>query len=451
MGRLFGTDGVRGVANAELTAPLAFALGRALAARLAAGGVDGPVLVGRDTRISGDLLESALTAGVLSTGRDVVPLGIVPTPAVAYLSRNWSAAGGAMISASHNPVADNGIKFFGADGFKLTDAEEDEIARDVARILAAGDGADGLPQPTGAGVGRLVQRADPLAPYLDFLCACGEALGGLKVVIDCGNGAAYQASPQALRRLGAEVIVLNAEPDGTNINVDCGSTHPEVAQRAVIEHGADVGLAHDGDADRLIAVDETGGLVDGDHIMAICALERLRSGDLPGRAIACTVYSNLGLHKAIEAAGGRVVETPNGDRYVLEAMRSGNLAIGGEQSGHLIFLEHNTTGDGPLSAIQLLGALKRSGVPLSQLAACMPTYPQVLKNVRVRDKSALAQNGRVAAVKAEIEAALAGRGRLLLRTSGTEPVVRVMVEGPERAEVEALAGRLAQVVAEELA
>lgn len=445
MGRLFGTDGVRGVANRGLTPELAFRLGRAGAAVIAGGGRP-RVLIGRDTRLSGEMLEAALAAGIASVGGDAVRLGIVPTPGVAYLTRALGADAAAMISASHNPVPDNGIKFFAGDGFKLPDEVEEEIER----LVEADE--DRLPRPIGVEIGRIHEEPGAWRRYADFLRAsCEESLAGLRIVVDCGFGAAFRIAPTVLRELGAEVVAINDEPDGARINVGCGSTSPEVLRREVVARRADLGLAHDGDADRVIAVDEEGKLVDGDRLMCICALERLAEGTLPKKAIVATVYSNLGLREAIRAAGGEVLIAPNGDRYVLEAMRRHGVAIGGEQSGHIIFLEKTTTGDGILTALQVLGVLVRSGRRLSELAAQMRAFPQILVNVPVSAKERLAENEAVREAVAAAEEALAGRGRIFVRASGTESLVRVMAEGPDEEELRRIVAAVAAVVERELA
>ena len=443
--RLFGTDGVRGVANRDLKPELAFQLGRAGAAVLAGQGGRPRILIGRDTRVSGEMLEAALAAGCTSVGADVIRLGIIPTPGVAYLTRAMGANAAAMISASHNPVPDNGIKFFAGDGYKLPDEVEDEIERHLH------EGEDLLPRPTGVEVGRIHDEPEAWRRYADFLCRTStERFEGLRIVVDCGYGAAYAVAPAVLRELGAEVIALHDLPDGGRINVRCGSTRPDVLEQEVVAAGADLGFAHDGDADRVIAVDERGGLVDGDHLMAVCALERLAAGTLPGRAIAATVYSNLGLREAVRAAGGEVVITPNGDRYVLEAMRREGLAIGGEQSGHIIFLEHNTTGDGILTALQVLGVVVRSRRKLSELAEQMPTFPQILANVPVAAKDRLGGNEAIDEAVATAEDELAGRGRIFIRASGTENLIRVLAEGPDEEELRRLVSMVAAVVEREL-
>ena len=437
---------MRGVAgSAELSPELALRLGHAAAALAAARSGRRPrALVGRDPRRSGPMLEAALTAGICAAGGDVVHLGVVTTPAVALLTKLSGADLGVMISASHNPAEYNGIKFFSGDGCKLPDAEEDRLA-DLALAPADLDA-----RPTADGVGVDAQAPELVERYVEHLVGTGASLAGLRVVVDCGHGAAYRVSPEVLRRLGAEVIALNVVPDGLNINDHCGSTHPEVLQAAVRAHGAHAGIAHDGDADRCIAVDERGEVVDGDQIMAICALDRYARGALRQDTLVVTVMSNLGLTLAMRQAGIRLATTKVGDRYVLEAMLKEGYNLGGEQSGHVIFLDHNTTGDGILTAVQLLSVAARSGKPLSELAACMRRLPQVLENVKVRDKNGWEQNLRIASAVSAAEAALGGLGRVLGRASGTEPLIRVMLEGPDEAELHRLAGGIRDVVIAEL-
>lgn len=430
MARLFGTDGVRGIANQELTPELAFALGRAGAVVLANGSSRPRVLIGRDTRISGQMLEAALVAGVTSAGADAVLVGVVPTPAVAFLTKALKCDAGAMISASHNPVEDNGIKFFASDGFKLPDQVEDEIE---ALVHQPPNG----PRPIGAEVGRVIERSDALQMYINELCSRVPVnLDGLHIALDCANGAASVCAPEILRRLGARVTVIHNDPDGTNINVECGSTHLESVQTLVKAVGADLGIAHDGDADRIIAIDHRGEVVDGDHILAICGLRLLKQGRLPHNRIAATVYSNGGLVQVFREAGGDVVITAAGDRYVLEAMLKEGLVLGGEQSGHIIFLGDSTTGDGILSALKLLEVMVESGQTLEELARVMPVYPQSLVNVPVRDKNGWNSQPEIAAAVEEAEHQLAPYGRLFVRPSGTEPVIRVMGEHPDRELVE---------------
>lgn len=459
MGTLFGTDGVRGVANVDLTPELAFRLARVTAQVLArewaawadsrpGGGRRAALVVGGDTRASHAMLEAAVVAGVTSVGVDVWRAGVLPTPAIAHLTRALGAAGGVVISASHNPVEDNGIKCFSHDGFKLSRAMEEEIEDRVGSGLG---GDDGLPRPTGGGVGRVVPLPDAAERYVRFLLETFPyRLTGERILLDCANGAAHAVAPSLFEAIGAEVVVLNAAPDGTNINVACGSTNPEVACRAVQESGACVGFSFDGDADRVIAVDEAGNEVDGDQILAILGLHFHRTGRLRGGAVAATHYSNLGLVRALEREGARVILTRAGDRYVLEAMQAHGLILGGEKSGHVILLEHTTTGDGLLTALQLLAVMVQTRRPLSQLAKEMTSYPQVLRNVRVARKEALEENGRVAEVIALQQARLGPEGRILVRASGTEPVVRVMVEGPEAPLLEEVADVLCDVIATEL-
>jgi phosphoglucosamine mutase len=453
VGKLFGTDGVRGLANADLTPELALALGRAAVGELLAEGAggEGPaparpaVLVGRDPRASGTLLESALVAGILSAGGDVLAAGVVPTPAVAFLTRHFGAAAGAVISASHNAMPDNGIKFFGPEGFKLPDAVEDRIE------AALGTQDHGAPRPTGAGVGVLRPAADDaVEAYLAHLLEGIPDLDGLEVVVDCANGSAAEIAPEAYRRAGAKVTAVAAVPDGHNINDGVGSTHPEHVQAALARSGARVGLAHDGDADRLLAVDEHGTLVDGDIILAICALDARDRRELPTNTVVTTVMTNLGFRQAMDHHGIAVTQTAVGDRYVLEAMRAGGHTLGGEQSGHLIFLDRATTGDGLLTGLRLLSVVARTGRPLSELATVMRRLPQVLVNVRVADRHAL--EGATAVWKAveQEQARLGDTGRVLVRPSGTEALVRVMVEAETQEEANATADRLAAVVAAEL-
>lgn len=450
MGRLFGTDGVRGVANKDLLPELAFRLGRAAAKVLVEDaklrqGKTGRILVGRDTRVSGEMLEAALVAGATSAGVNVELLGVIPTPGVAYLTKKYQADAGVMISASHNPVADNGIKFFDREGFKLTDQVEDEIESFLE------EKASQISRPTGLQVGRVTQRPEAVADYSAYLAqTIKERLDGLTVAVDCGFGATFQVAPRVLELLGAKVIPLNNQNDGSRINVNCGSTNPQELQHLVKTEGLQIGLAHDGDGDRVIAVDEEGELVDGDEIMAICGLQMLTEGRLPERAIAATVYSNLGLIEAFQKAGGEVVVTENGDRKVLEAMREKGLVLGGEQSGHIIFLEHNTTGDGILSALQLLSAMVRSGKPLSVLKKGMRKFPQLLENVRVDKKAGWEDNTEIQKVIAEARQELGEMGRIFVRASGTEPLIRVMAEGPDEKALSPLVEEIARVIRTEL-
>jgi len=445
MGKYFGTDGVRGVANRELTPELAYKIGRC-GGYVLAGKADKPkVVIGMDTRISGPLLEAALTAGLLSIGADVIRLGVVTTPAVAWLTRLLGADAGVMISASHNPVADNGIKFFGADGYKLSDETELEIERliDAER--------DELPRPEGGGIGTVTTDDEAKYRYLEYLkTTVKHSFKGLRIVMDCAHGAAYELAPRIFRELGAEVITVGASPDGLNINDGVGSTHPEHLIAQVKAHGADLGLSYDGDADRLIAVDETGAEVDGDFILLICGEAMRRAGKLSHDTIVTTVMANIGFFKAAESLGLKTARTAVGDRYVMEEMRRGGFNLGGEQSGHVIFLDYNTTGDGILTSLQLVDTLIASGKKLSELKTIMRKYPQVLVNVRVADKSRFKDNEAIAKAVAAAEAELGDSGRVLVRPSGTESLIRVMAEGPDEAQVAAHVERIAAVVKAEL-
>jgi phosphoglucosamine mutase len=439
---LFGTDGVRGVANRDLTPELAFSLGRAAVQVL--GGQGRPtIVVGRDTRVSGSMLQAGLSAGICSAGGDVVRLGVAPTPAVAFVTVALGARAGAVISASHNPPEDNGIKFFSSIGTKLADDLEGEIER----LVREGDG----PRPEGPEVGRVEDRPDETERYLEHVVAAAEApLDGMRVVVDCGFGAAYRLAPEALRRLGADVYAINDRDQGERINVGCGATHPEVVAEEVRRVRADAGIAHDGDADRALFCDAEGNVIDGDQVIVACALGMKEQGRLSGDAVVVTVMANLGLRRALGDAGIRVLETPVGDRYVAEEMARSGAALGGEQSGHVIFAEHATTGDGILTAVRFLSLARRKGVPVAQLAAAMRRYPQVLENVRVASTADL--DGQPAIEKAvrEAEVALGEGGRILVRPSGTEPLVRVMVEAGTEEEAREHASRVARAVEEAL-
>jgi len=448
MGKYFGTDGVRGVANAELTPELAFRIGRCGGYVLTRGETEGKkptVVIGRDTRVSGPMLEAALVAGLLSIGADVVRIGVVSTPAVAYLTRKLGADAGVMISASHNPVEDNGIKFFGGDGFKLTDETELEIERLMDAEV------DELPRPVGGEMGTVRDDAEAKWLYAEYLRSVTPVrFDGKKIVLDCAHGAAYELAPRIFRELGADVITVGAEPNGLNINAGVGSTHTETIRAETLRHGAFLGLSFDGDADRLIAVDENGEEVDGDYILLICGDAMRKAGRLNNDTIVTTVMANLGFFKAARELRLGTAQTAVGDRYVMEEMRRGGFNLGGEQSGHVIFLDYNTTGDGILTALQLAATVIASGQPLSKLKSMMQKFPQVLVNVRVADKSGLKDNERIAASIREVEAALGEDGRVLVRPSGTESLVRVMAEGPEKAVIEAHVARIADVVREEL-
>lgn len=443
MSRMFGTDGVRGVANSELTAELAFQLGKAGACVLTEGTHKAKILVGMDTRISGDMLEHALIAGILSVGAEAISVGVVPTPAVSYLTKKYGADAGVVISASHNPVEYNGIKFFDKDGFKLTDELEDKI-----QALIESNFED-VEVPVGEHIGRRTIVDTGVDEYVDFAISTIEGdLKGLKIAIDCANGAAYKTSELALKKLGAEVIAIHNTPDGVNINRHCGSTHPEDLMKFVKEHNCDFGLAFDGDADRCLAVDENGELVNGDHMMVIAAKHLKSLGQLNHDTVVVTVMSNLGLHIALKEAGIKTVSTKVGDRYVLEEMARGGYSIGGEQSGHVIFLDFNTTGDGLVSGLQLAATVKETGKKLSELAAGMKEMPQVLVNAKVpNDKKNIHEvDAEIAADIRDIEAKMAGSGRVLIRPSGTEPLVRVMLEGEDQEEIDIIAHELAKKI-----
>ncbi|MBM7853895.1 phosphoglucosamine mutase [Desulfohalotomaculum tongense] len=441
MAKLFGTDGVRGVANRDLTPELAYKLGRAGACVLAGRGEAKKVVIGRDTRISGDMLEAAMVAGICSVGVDVYQVGVMPTPAIAYLTRELGAAAGVVISASHNPVEDNGIKFFGPSGYKLTDRVEEQIESMVL------DDSLTYPAPVGGQLGRVYKIDNAVDRYVNFARSTVDVnLKGLKIVVDCANGAAYQAAPRVFSQLGAEVIPIFNTPDGVNINDGCGSTHPEELMKKVVEYGADLGLAHDGDADRVLAVDSSGRLVDGDQIMVICAKHLKSKGKLPGNTLVVTVMSNLGLHTALKQSGINVLETKVGDRYVMEKLLESGAVLGGEQSGHIIFLDHNTTGDGIITALQLLAVVKETGQSLDELAKQMERYPQLLKNVRVKDKEAVMNSSRLTEAVTGAEKYLQGEGRVLVRPSGTEPLVRVMAEAKDTKKLNEVVDKLVAVI-----
>ena len=448
MSRLFGTDGVRGVANTELTPELAFSLGKAGALVLAKDSKRPLFVIGKDTRLSGDMLEAALTAGILAVGGDVIQAGVIPTPGIAYLVRYYEADAGVVISASHNPFEFNGIKFFNGKGFKLDDAIEDEI-----QALIESDFAGNEPV-IGAGLGWLrsdVQHAPGI--YEKFLLSTVDLdLKGVKIVLDCANGASYKTSPDVYRALGADVTVIGDEPDGININDHIGSTHPEKLQEKVLEVGADIGLAFDGDADRLITVDEKGQIVDGDKAMCICAEYLKSKGELAKNLVTATVMSNLGFHKYLESKGIDVEITTVGDRYVLESMLQTGGIIGGEQSGHIIFLNHATTGDGCMSSLQLVEAWQASGKKLSELADPIKIYPQVLVNAHVSNakKESYKDDEEIMAAIADCEEKMEGNGRVLIRPSGTEPLVRVMIEGDDTDVITKMAEDIAQLIEKKL-
>ncbi|MBI5191062.1 MAG: phosphoglucosamine mutase [Nitrospirae bacterium] len=448
MGRLFGTDGVRGTANIHpMTVEMAMKLGRAAGHIFREGGARHRIVIGKDTRVSGYMLESALTSGICSMGVDVLLVGPLPTPGIAFITRSLRADAGVVLSASHNPFEDNGIKFFSRDGMKLPDNVEDEIED----LITSGK-IDHV-RPTADAVGKASRIDDAVGRYVEFTKSSfpkGLMLEGMKIVLDCANGAAYKVAPTVLKELGAKVFVINDKPNGVNINAGCGSLHPEVIQNAVVEQGADIGIAHDGDADRVIFCDEKGREFDGDKVMALCAVDMKERGALAGDTLVATVMSNIGLEIAMREAGIRLVRAAVGDRYVMEEMRSGGFNLGGEQSGHVIFLDHNTTGDGVVTALQVLSIMKRSGKRLSELGRVMNTYPQVLVNVRVREKVDLAEVPALTRKIAEAESMLDGNGRLLIRYSGTEPKLRIMAEGKDHAAIERIVRDLAAAVEKEL-
>ncbi|MDG5854346.1 phosphoglucosamine mutase [Clostridium beijerinckii] len=443
MGRMFGTDGVRGVANTELTARIAYDLGRAGAYVLTEGAHKPKILVAKDTRISGDMLESALIAGILSVGAEAIVLGVVPTPAVAYLTRKYGADAGVMISASHNPVEYNGIKFFNDKGYKLSDELEDEIQRVIESDF------EGVPSPTGTDLGRETIEVSALDDYIEFAKnTIPYSLKGLKIALDCANGAAYKSSVKAFRELGADVFVINDNPDGTNINENCGSTHPEELMEYVIKKKCDLGFAFDGDADRCLAVDEKGNLINGDFILMLCAKYLKELGKLKDDTLVVTVMSNLGLDIACKNEKINIVKTAVGDRYVLEEMVKNKYVLGGEQSGHVIFLDYNSTGDGLVTALQIAGIVKKKEKALSELCSIMKELPQVLANATIpNDKKDLyLTDDEIQNEIRKIEAALNGVGRVLIRPSGTEPLVRVMLEGENQAEIDEIAHNLANLI-----
>ena len=441
MSRLFGTDGVRGLVNEFLTPELAYHLGRAAASYFGQS-IERPVfLIGRDTRISGGMLESALASGICAVGGDVIVLGEAPTPAIAYLVRQKECTAGVVISASHNPYPDNGIKFFDGNGFKLPDAVEDEIEE-----LCKSSADDCLPRPTKGDIGTIQYHQEWVQEYVDFVVSTSASLEGLKVVYDGAHGAASYVGPTILRQLGAEVIAINVEPNGTNINDNAGSTHLEGLQAAVLREGAHVGIANDGDADRCLMVDEKGQVLDGDQIMLLCGLHLQEQGKLKDNMIVGTVMSNIGFHKAAEELGMKTCSTAVGDRYVLEKMLAEGYSIGGEQSGHVIFLDYNSTGDGLLTAVQTLSIMKEKGKSLSELAGLMTKYPQLLVNVQVLTKAGWETNAAIQDAIREAEEELGSNGRILVRPSGTEPLIRVMAEGPDQEQLDELCHRIGDVI-----
>ncbi len=448
--KLFGTDGVRGIANAHpMTAEVALALGQAVAHIFRRGGErNHRILIGKDTRLSGYMFEDALAAGISSMGVDVLHVGPMPTPAIAFLTRDMRCDAGVMITASHNPYQDNGIKFFGRDGFKLADEIELEIEELVesGRLSELRADADAVGQAT-----RIDDAAGRYIVFLKNTFPSDLTLDGLRIVLDCANGAAYKVGPTVMRELGAELFALGVEPTGRNINEGCGSMHPEGVSRLVQKVNADVGIAVDGDADRLVVVDENGQVIDGDFLVALCARYLAKNGQLKGGGVVTTVMSNLGLEESLKAIDLELVRTQVGDRYVVEAMRKGGFNLGGEQSGHVIFLDHGTTGDGLMTALQLLAIMAKEGVSLSTLTADFKRYPQVLVNVEVPEKKDLETLPELQAAVAKVEGMLAGKGRVLIRYSGTELKARVMVEGEDEGHVLELANSLAGALTNSLA
>lgn len=447
MGRMFGTDGVRGIANKDLTSQMAYNLGRAGAYVLTEGAHKPKILVGKDTRISGDMLESALVAGILSVGAEAITLGVIPTPAVAHLTRKYGADAGVMISASHNPVEYNGIKFFDNKGYKLPDELEDEIQRVIE------SGFEGVPSPIGGDIGKAQVEVGALDDYIDFAKeTIAVNLRGLKVALDCANGAVYKAAVRTFRELGAEVYIINDNPDGTNINEKCGSTHPEELMDYVVRKGCDVGFAFDGDADRCLAVDEKGNLVNGDFILALCGKHLKEINRLKDNTVVVTVMSNLGLDIAFKEMGINCLKTKVGDRYVLEEMIKGGYVLGGEQSGHIIFSKYNSTGDGLVTALQIASIVKKNTKTLSELCSIMKQLPQTLVNAVVPNekKNIYLEDKEIVEEIQRIESILDGRGRVLIRPSGTEPLVRVMLEGENQEEIDKLAHNLADMILEKV-
>jgi len=448
---LFGTDGIRGVANRDpMTAEMALRLGQAVAQRFRHSERRGRIVIGKDTRLSGYMLESAMQAGIVSAGADVMLVGPLPTPGIAFITWSMRADAGVVISASHNPYQDNGIKIFAADGFKLPDEVEADIERRMEAIGAGHDGARAAPDE----IGKAVRIDDAIGRYVQFLKQTfpkEHTLDGVKVVVDCSNGAAYQVAPQVFEELGAEVVALNVEPDGRNINLGCGALHPETMAAEVRRTGAALGVALDGDADRLILADEKGEIVDGDQVMAILGTRMLERRELPAETVVATVMSNLGLERALSAKGGKLLRTAVGDRYVVEAMREKGLSLGGEQSGHIIFLEHATTGDGMIAALRVLAVMVAEGRPLSELARAMTRYPQVLLNFAVARKRPFEEMPAVQKVIAAVERDLGSDGRVVVRYSGTEAKARVMIEGTDEAGIRVQADEIASALQRELA
>lgn len=445
MKKLFGTDGIRGIANRELTSEMAFYIGRA-GAYLFKDKINPKILIGKDTRISGDMLEAALIAGICSMGVDVLKVGIIPTPAVAYLTRAYQANCGIVISASHNPFNYNGIKYIRGDGFKLSDLEEEEIEEIYFKNYT------NKKYVTENNIGRVKDLYKAREKYIDYIKTTVPSpfsLNGYKIVLDCANGASSKVSPQIFNELGAKVVVINNKSNGININLNCGSTHPDLLREEVVKQNADLGFAYDGDADRVIAVDEKGNIVDGDQIMAICALNLIKKNQLANNTVVTTLMSNIGFDQAIEKVGGKVVRTKIGDRYVLEIMKKENVILGGEQSGHIIFLEYATTGDGLLTSLQLLKAIRDEEKSLSNLASVMKKYPQIILNFKVKNKEHFFKNINIEKKIKVIEKDFKKRGRIFIRPSGTEPLVRVLLEAEDKDKIEKISEDLKEVIGKE--
>lgn len=446
MKKLFGTDGIRGVANKEpMIAEVVFHIGRA-GAYLFKDEIDPKILIGRDTRISGDMLEAALIAGICSMGVDVLRVGITPTPAVAYLARVYNANCGIVISASHNPFQYNGIKYIRRDGFKFSDLEEEEIERIYFKSYTKNE------WPTEKNIGKVKDLSEATEKYIDYIkttIPSGFNLKGFKIVLDCANGASFIITPQVFTELGAKIITINNKPNGVNINFECGSTHPDSLRKEVLNQQANLGLSYDGDADRVIAVDEKGNIVDGDQIMAIYALNLIKKGQLLNNTIVTTLMSNIGLDQVIKKAGGKVIRTNIGDRYVLEMMKKIKAVLGGEQSGHIIFLQYGTTGDGLLTSLQLLKVLQEEEKSLSNLASVMEKYPQIILNFKVKDEGEFFKNIYIEKTIKEIERKFKGKGRIFVRSSGTEPLIRILLEGESREELEEISQDLREVIERE--
>jgi len=446
MKKLFGTDGIRGIANREpMTAEVIFHIGRA-GAYLFKDEVNPKILIGRDTRISGDMLEAALIAGICSAGVDVLRVGIAPTPVMAYLTRVYHANCAIVISASHNPFDHNGIKYIRGDGFKFSDTEEEEIERIYFKNHSKDE------WPTEKNIGRVKELSEGEEKYIDYIKSTLPSkftLKGYKIVLDCANGASYLINPRVFTELGAEIITINDKPNGININYNCGSVHPTSLRKEVLRQKADLGFSYDGDADRVIAVDEKGNIVDGDQIMVICALNLIKKAQLPNKKVVTTLMSNIGFDRAIEKAGGQVIRGNIGDRYVLEMMKKVNAVIGGEQSGHIIFSKYSTTGDGLLTSLQLMKVLREEEKRLSNLASVMEKYPQIILNYEVKDKERFFKNICIKKFIKEIEKELDGKGRIFVRASGTEPLIRILLEGKDKNKLEIISQDLKEVIEKE--